>query len=183
MQGWSSVMRTSLLCAWLVLGTSIAIAEPPKTAPPAPPVRQTMTHRPEAQRGRLTLQDRAKKAVHKRETVRVPGEWVELADPTPAKHGTEFVVVGAQQGAFSQLRINAAKGRVMVRTVRVDFSDGTSKTTRLGKAINERGRKFAQVDLGTAKPIAQVIVTTDRQGGEYEVYGSSGLPTTVVSSR
>lgn len=176
-------MRASPLLTLILLGTGVAAADPkPSTAPPS---QQVIERKPEAQQGRLRLQEPAKTAIKKAEPVRTPGEWVELADPTPAKHGTEFVVVGAQQGPFSQLRINAAKGTTTVRSVRVMFSDGTEKTTKIGATVGTKGRKFAQVDLGAAKPIWQVVVTTDRQGsGEYTVYGSSGpAPGTVVSSR
>ena len=175
-------MRTSVLCAFILLGAGVAAADP-KPPTSAPPTHQVIERKPELQQGRLLLKEPAKTTIKKKEPIRTPGDWVELADPTPAKHGTEFVVVGAQQGSFSQLRINAAKGATTVRSVRVMFSDGTEKTMKLGKTV--KGNKFAVVDLGAEKPIWQVVVTTDRQGsGEYSVYGSSGpAPGTVVSSR
>jgi hypothetical protein len=113
---------------------------------------------------------------------RAPSQWLELADATPAKHGTEFVVVGAQQGSFSRLRVEAAKGRTTVRRVTVAFSDGTKKTYKVEKTVTEKFRKFVDIDLGTSKPIEQVVVTTDRQTrGEYALYGSSGTGTAVSS--
>jgi hypothetical protein len=180
-------MRASILLAWILLGPGAAAAEPKQMA--APPVPQQMERRPEARLGRLTLGDKAKpaKAAKQRAAPRLPDDWVELADATPAKHGTEFVVVGAQQGSFSQLRINAATGATNVRSVRVVFADGSSKLVKVGRTVSDRGRKFAQVDLGESKPIAQLEVTTDRQGkGEYTVSGSSGNvspPRDIVSSR
>ena len=38
-------------------------------------------------------------------------EWVQLASPTPASHGTEFVVLGENHGPFKQLRIDADAGK------------------------------------------------------------------------
>ncbi|HTL38940.1 MAG TPA: hypothetical protein VL326_37670 [Kofleriaceae bacterium] len=167
------------------MGTAAALAEPIKMAAPTAP--QPMVRRQEAHLGRLTLQPSSKGAKQKKavDAPRLPGDWVELADATPAKHGTEFVVVGAQQGSFGQLRINAANGRTTVRSVRVVYSDGSTKVVKVGAKLAPNGRKFAQVDLGASKPIAQLEVTTDRQGnGEYTVYGSSGGGTgAVVSSR
>ena len=47
-----------------------------------------------------------------------------IATPTPASHGTEFVVVGKEQGSFGKLRVDADKGKVIVRRVRIYFDDG-----------------------------------------------------------
>ena len=116
---------------------------------------------------------------------RAPSQWLELADATPAKHGTEFVVVGAQQGSFSRLRVEAAKGRTTVKRVNVVFSDGSKKSYKVEKTVNLKGKTFAEIELGASKPIEQVVVTTDRQSkGEYALYGSSGgADGGVVSSR
>jgi hypothetical protein len=43
-----------------------------------------------------------------------PG-WIELASDTPASHGREFVVVGADAGAFTQLRLTAGSRRPGLR--------------------------------------------------------------------
>jgi len=161
-------MRASaLLTAFLslgLLGPGFAIAD----------------SKPETEVGRVSL-DESKEG----DTPRAPSQWLELADPTPAKHGTEFIVVGAQQGSFSRLRVDAAKGRTIVKQVRVDFSDGSKKTYKVGKTVSKNGRKFAEIELGATKPIEQVVITTDRQTkGEYALYGSSGAGTgTAVSSR
>ena len=158
-----SALLTSIITLGLV-GAGVAAAET----------------KPETEVGRVSLEE-SKDG----DTPRAPSQWLELADPTPAKHGTEFIVVGAQQGSFSRLRVDAAKGRTIVKSVRVDFSDGSKKTYKVGKTVSKNGRKFAEIELGVTKTIEQVVVTTDRQTkGEYAVYGSSGSGTgAAVSSR
>lgn len=147
-------MRTSALLTVLLLGTSAAAAD--------------TTTKQETEVGRVNLDDQTAQP-------RAPSQWLELADATPAKHGTEFVVVGAQQGAFSRLRVEAAKGRTTVKHVKVVFADGAKKTYRVEKTITEKGRKVAEIDLGVVKPIEQVVVTTDaKSGGEYTLYGTAG---------
>jgi hypothetical protein len=166
-------MRASALLTCLLLSAGVASAE-------APPTSKAADTKPETEVGRVSLEESKES-----DTPRAPSQWLELADPTPAKHGTEFIVVGAQQGSFSRLRVDAAKGRTVVKHVRVDFSDGSRKTYKVGKTVTKNGRKFAEIDLGVTKPIAQIAVTTDRQTkGEYALYGSSGGGTgTAVSSR
>src|SRR3954470_15261394 len=163
-------MRSSTLLAWILVGTASTTAgAEPKTTEAG---------------GRVSYADN--KASPKEDAPRLPTDWVELATPTPASHGSEFVVVGKDAGDFSQLRITAAKGEVSVRKVRVDFADGKSRTFNLGKTIHERGRtKYTVVDLGDPRPIERIVVTTAASRGQYGVYGSSGGDTEggVVSSR
>ena len=113
---------------------------------------------------------------HKEKAPQRPAEWIEIASPTPASHGTEFVVVGgADAGYFSQLRIDAQKGRTIVRKVKVYFTDGTIKTKRVDRTI--RGDKFVQIDLGEAKAIDRVAITTDTHtDGQYVVWASAPGP-------
>lgn len=157
-------MRASTLCIAFLLGGGMATADTPKQ---------------ETEVGRVDLDQQAKPPP------RAPSQWLQLATPTPAKHGTEFVMVGAQQGSFSRLRIDAAKGRTVVKSVRVVFADGSAKTYRVNQTLSDKGRWFTFVDLGTTKPITQVSVTTDRTtGGQYALYGSSGGGSgDVISSR
>ncbi|HTL32501.1 MAG TPA: hypothetical protein VL326_05230 [Kofleriaceae bacterium] len=157
-------MRASALLSVLLLGTGVAAADT----------------KPETDVGRVQLQDQQTPP-----KPRAPSQWLELADATPAKHGTEFFVVGAQQGSFSRLRIEAAKGRTNVKRVTVVFVDGTKKTYKVDATVFEKGRKFAEIDLGMNKPIEQLVVTTDRfPKGEYALYGSSGGGSgSAVSSR
>lgn len=116
---------------------------------------------------------------------RPPSDWVELATPTPAKHGTEFIVVGREAGTFSKLRVEATTGRTNLRKVKVFFDDGTTKTVLIDKALSAKRRKSALVELGNAKSIDRIVVTTETHTrGEYAVYGSGGIaPSGVVSSR
>jgi len=166
-------MRSSrLLALFLVGASSLAAAQPtPESVP-----------KKEETSGRVTLRETEKGA---RQDARVPGSWIELASPTPASHGTEFIIVGgADAGTFSQLRIDASKGRTAVRQVRVWFADGTRKTFPVGRTISDKGRKYTIVDLGTPKAIEQVVIKTDDLGGgHYAIYGSSGSGAGVVSSR
>ena len=117
---------------------------------------------------------------HNEKEPRRPAEWVELASPTPASHGTEFVVVGGEEtGYFSQLRIDASKGRTIVRKVKVFFSDGMIKTKRIDRSIS--GEKFVQIDLGEAKAIDRIVITTDAHtDGRYAVYASATAPQEAV---
>jgi hypothetical protein len=108
---------------------------------------------------------------------RQPGDWVELASPTPAKHGTEFVIVGKDAGAFSKLRLQAAKGKTIVRKVKVFFADGDDKfavkTVQLDKILPQG--KSTYIDLGDSRTIDRIVVQTETYtGGQYAVYGSSG---------
>jgi hypothetical protein len=110
----------------------------------------------------------------KHDATRHDGDWKALATPTPAKHGTEFVVVGAEQGYFDRLRLAADKGTVVLRRVKVYFDDGKEKVVQLDRVLGPK-HPSADVDLGVAKKIDRIVVTTEPQGGgEYELYGSSG---------
>jgi hypothetical protein len=162
-------MRASALFSVILLGAGVAAAQPKQ----------------ETEVGRVSLDDDSSNAAKAKDAPRTPSQWLELADATPAKHGTEFVVVGVEHGAFSRLRIDAAKGSTLVRRVRVRFSDGSEKVVRVDASVSTKGRKFREIDLGTTKPIEQIVVITDRQSnGEYALYGSSGtVPGGVVSSR
>lgn len=110
-----------------------------------------------------------------RTAARAPGEWVELASPTPARHGKEFIIVGKDAGRFSKLRIDATKGRTNLVRVDVHFDDGKVKTVRLGRALHAKRAKSALVDLGEPRSIDRVVITTETHTrGEYALYGSVG---------
>ena len=101
------------------------------------------------------------------------GETVELASPTTTRHGKEFIVVGGSMGQFSQLRLDATKGRVEVHRVRIDFTDGKSKNVDVDKLL--RKGKSTTIELGAPKGIERLVVTTDTSpAGEYAIYGLSG---------
>ncbi len=96
--------------------------------------------------------------------------WIELASPTPASHGREFITVEGDN-SFTRLRIAAATGRPIVRTVRVYYKDGTSRVVRVDKVLDKRRNSVAIVDLRGAHAIDQVIVNTERDSkGTYTVH-------------
>jgi hypothetical protein len=100
--------------------------------------------------------------------------WVELASATPASHGREFIWVGAGAGTFTQLRLTAASGRPTVRSVRVDYKDGSHKTFPIAKVLGGK-RRPTYLDLRGAREIRQVIVTTARTPpGSYIVEANPG---------
>jgi hypothetical protein len=103
------------------------------------------------------------------------GEWTQLASPTPAKHGTEFVFVGKDQGTFAKLRIDAERGRLIVRRVKIYLDNGKQQVVNVDSVLGGK-QKSATIDLKTPGPIDRIVITTEPQGnGTYGVYGSSGV--------
>jgi hypothetical protein len=107
--------------------------------------------------------------------------WIELASPTPASHGREFVMIGANAGTFTQLRITAASGRPEIHSVRVDYQDGSHKVFRVDRVLDAR-RRPAYVDLRGARELKQLtVVTLRKSSGSYIVEGNTS--DTSVASR
>jgi hypothetical protein len=105
-------------------------------------------------------------------------EWMPLASPTPASHGTEFVVIGDDHGPLAQLRIDA-DGKVLVRRVKVYFADGSSQVFAVDRLLDDK-HQSATIALRAPQTIDQVVVTTEPNSkGAYTVYGSS----TAVAAR
>ena len=102
------------------------------------------------------------------------GDEVQLATATPANHGTEFVVIGKESGAFSKLRLAAANGRVIVRKVRIFFDDGTTKTVQVDAILDASRGHEATIDLKGVKSIDHVTVSTEPGRGSYVLYGIAG---------
>lgn len=151
-------MRIPAVFAMIVLGAATTATAEPKQ---------------EETSGRVSLnEDEAGARDKDRNTPRSPSDWVELADPSPAKYGTVFVVVGRDAGSFGKLRITPSKGTVVVKSVKVFFDDGKSKVYKVNQAINAKTKRAATVDLGDPRTIDRVSITTDRKGGEYAVHGS-----------
>jgi hypothetical protein len=89
--------------------------------------------------------------------------WIELASPTPAKHGRTYVNV---DGRYVQLRIDATKP--VVKQLRIVFADGKQ---RVVKAPHRR-TFFVDVD---PKVISLIVVDSDwRSKGTYTVLGAHG---------
>src|SRR6267142_105263 len=111
----------------LVGGSTIAAAQP----------------KPKENTERLSYNERTKPPKH--DSPRT-GDWVQLATPTPASNGTEFVVVGRDAGAFSRLRIDPSDGKVIVRRVRIYFEDGKEKLVTMNKVIDAARNNPALID-------------------------------------
>lgn len=150
-------MRSPALFTVIVVGVgSVASAEP----------KQNETS------GRVSYTENADSA--NPDEPRRPGEWVELASATPSKHGTEYVMVGREAGTFSQVRIEAVKGRTEVQVVKIVFDDGTAKRVRVEKRISTKRDRSTVIELKEPKVIDHIEVTVDSGlGGHYAVYGSS----------
>jgi len=107
--------------------------------------------------------------------------WIELASPTPASHGREFIEVGASAGALTQLRLTATSGSPRIHAVRVEYKDGGRRTFEVGKVLGAR-RRPAYLDLHGARELSQIVVIADRSSpGSYVVEGNTG--DTGVASR
>ena len=105
------------------------------------------------------------------------GDWVELASPTPCSHGRELIFV---DGRYSQLRIDAAKGRPIVRSVRVVYADGKQRVVRIDRVLGA-GRP-ALVSVDGARQIEHVVVTTDPASrAQYAVHGAPSDGTSVAT--
>ncbi|HUJ63386.1 MAG TPA: hypothetical protein VLX92_33035 [Kofleriaceae bacterium] len=100
------------------------------------------------------------------------GAWMELATATPASHGTEYFDVGQDAGTFGQVRIELSKGTVELHRVRLDFADGTSKVVDVDKRLNAH-RRSAVIALRSPRPIAEIVVSTERGPGSYEIFAQS----------
>lgn len=148
-------MKSPALFTLILVGAAATAAAEPKQ---------------EQSSGRVSLKDDGQGS---RAAPRSESGWIELADPSTVKHGTTHVMVGKEAGTFGKLRIDAAKGKVVVERVKVYFEDGSAKTYRVGKRLSARGTKSTLVELKTTKPIDRVLVTTQRHTrGEFALYGS-----------
>lgn len=155
-------MRIAALTSFLLAGTLSLVS--------AAPVRDETTRR-------ISYSDR--KPAAPRPPDDQPG-WIELASPTPASHGREFIVVGADAGTFTQLRLTAASGRPGIRAVRVDYQDGKRQTFEVEQVLSAR-RRPAYIDLRGAHELKQIIVMTDRSSvGSYILEGNTALITLVA---
>jgi hypothetical protein len=108
-------------------------------------------------------------------TPRPPSEirWIELALPTSVKHGTQLIIVGTGAGRFSQLRIDAYAGTVILLRLHVFDNHGTVQTVPLRRTL-DRSHKSVVIDLVASMAIDQIAITTEtRTEGKYTVYGSS----------
>jgi hypothetical protein len=120
---------------------------------------------------------------HAQPQFRHDGDWVKLATPTPTRFGTEWIILGRDLGAFRTLKIQATSGTVHLRRVRVEFSNGRVTTFRVDRWLARR-RPDALIDLGAARYIDRIAVTTTRvPAGHYVVYGAWRTRADRVASR
>ncbi len=99
-----------------------------------------------------------------------PNGWIELASPTPAKHGRQYITVDEDAGPFTLLRLDAAAGRPMVKAVRVLHTDGSGRLIRVEKRLDPK--RPAYVELRGARAIEHVVVITDGRSGSYTLHGA-----------
>lgn len=100
------------------------------------------------------------------------GDWVNLATPTPTRHGTEWIAVGRSAGAFRTLRIDVVSGTVNVRAIRVDFSNGEVTRFYVGKRLDRR-HPSAFISFNQPRWIDHIAITTARwPAGMYTLSGS-----------
>ena len=104
--------------------------------------------------------------------------WIELADPTPANQGRTFVVLDDATSSLVRLRLAAQTGRPKIHSVRVDYTDGTSRVVKIGKAI---GKRPAYVDLRGARKVHCITVVSD--GNAKAKYTLHGEPPTRMAGR
>jgi len=121
---------------------------------------------------RVRLDDKKTKFRH-------DGDWIELASPTTVKHGKEYISLNTDLGALDHVRIDAANGRPIVLTVRINFKNGTSRIARIERVIDKK--KPVDIDLKGPQYIDSLVVVTDPvSNAEYKVMGlpaSAGVAT------
>jgi hypothetical protein len=106
----------------------------------------------------------------KKTQFRRDGDWIELASPTTVRHGKEYISLATDAGALDRLRIDAAAGRPIVLTVRINFKNGTSRIARIDRVIDKK--RPVDIDLKGAQTIDSLVVVTDPvSNAEYKVMG------------
>jgi hypothetical protein len=112
------------------------------------------------------------------------GDVVVLADPTPCKHGKEFIEVGENAGRFSQLRVDAHQGKVIVRRVRIEYVDGKTQTVDVDKILTKQNPSATITVAKGPRAIDSIVVTTETEtNGSYSLAGIYGSSTGGVASR
>lgn len=148
-------MKSSALFTLILVGAVATASAQPEPAEPS---------------GRVSYTDSAQLA--KPAAVQQAAGEVQLADPTPASHGTEFVVVGKDAGSFSQLRLAATSGKVTVHRVRIFFADGAQQAIDVDRVLDADHQKDATVNV-KARPIDHITVATAPGRGSYALYGTA----------
>ncbi len=119
-------------------------------------------------------EERAERVSYKGDKANAPPAdgWIELATPTPARNGREFIPVSADAGTFTMIRIEASSGRPIVRSVRVDYADGAHRFVQLDQVLRT-GAAPTLIDLHGAHELQRIIVVGDPDSrGSYRVLGT-----------
>jgi hypothetical protein len=95
--------------------------------------------------------------------------WFELATPTPASHGREFIVIEPDARPLARVRLTAVTGRPIVRAVRLELADGTSRTVRVDRALDAKHPHIIELP---ARAITSLVVISE--GSKRATYGVSG---------
>lgn len=163
-------MKILAILAAFVASTALASAQPKIGV--SQPAQTALEPKKAEGTGRVMLNDRKPARAVKR-PVLVDG-WAEITDATPARFGTVFVRIGHAAGPFAKIRIDAVTGTVRLRQVKVHYADGTNKVFAITKSVNARRKPSTMIDLGSAKLVDQIDITTDRRpAGEYAIYGTA----------
>jgi len=109
--------------------------------------------------------------------------WVRIGTPTPTRFGTEYFVVGPQAGWFRMLRFDRTWGVVQLRQIQVVTRGRPTQILNVNVRL-DRFHPSTYIDLGRARGIDQLIVTTARSPyGSYSIYGSSAPVIPDVAAR
>jgi hypothetical protein len=109
------------------------------------------------------------------------GDTIELASPTPTKHGRTFVTVDPDHGRIVQLRVQAHQGRPVVKTVEVVYADGKSRTVKVGRALAGK-RATHVIDLKRGTAIDHIVIVADKRSrGSYVVHAMPARASNVAT--
>lgn len=102
--------------------------------------------------------------------------WINLATPTPTRHGTEWIFLDESVGPLRVFRIEAISGTVHLRSVRVELASGRVLTFSADRWLDRR-RPNTRIDLGALHRVERIAITTARSpAGSYVVYGAAVVP-------
>jgi hypothetical protein len=167
-------MKILAILAAIVSTTATASAQPKLDA--SMPSRTVVAPKQPESTGRLLLGDPKPRPAPKAKAPSPVAGWVEITDATPARFGTVFVLVARTAVPLAKLRIDAVTGTVMIQRVKVHYVDGTTNMFSVTKSVSARRQKSAIIDLGNAKQLVQIDITTARRpAGEYAVYGAPAV--------
>lgn len=98
--------------------------------------------------------------------------WTALSGATRLEDGRDVIVVGGQQGRFTQLRFQTTQGATLIDRVFIRFSDGRWQTADLGAELSPRNPMVELPLDGDRKRIDRIIVLGDAGGrASYQIFG------------